>query len=103
MHATDPSNGFTPLHIAAAHSRSLLLPVLLNAGADPHARDKYGRSVMDLACATPLSLRDEHEKQFLSHLTTQLNALRTRIARKLKDSVQGWSSDVTVLVSQYVL
>ena len=103
VHATDASNGFTALHIAAVHSRALLVPVLLNAGADPYARDKYGRTVLQVATATPASLRDEHETQFIVSLNSQISALRTRIVRKLNESVKGWSSDVTILVSCYVL
>ena len=41
--------GATPLHIAASWSRRDVLQLFLASGADPGARDKNGKTALDLA------------------------------------------------------
>lgn len=44
-------NGLTPLLIAAARNRPAICKMLLDAGADPSATDKLGRSALSMAVA----------------------------------------------------
>jgi signal recognition particle 43 kDa protein len=43
--------GYTPLHIAAGYLNKSIVRILLEAGADPEAKDKQERSPLDLVLA----------------------------------------------------
>ncbi|MES2820980.1 MAG: ankyrin repeat domain-containing protein [Pseudomonadota bacterium] len=47
-HDLHESHGFTPLHWAARGNREML-QLLIEAGADPHAADQFGRLPIDIA------------------------------------------------------
>lgn len=51
LQMADESNGFVPLTLAAAAGRRHACAVLLDAGADPNARDKYGKTPLLWAAA----------------------------------------------------
>ena len=66
LNARDERESSTPLHLAARHSEDpAVINALLNAGADPKARDKYS--------ATPLHIAAMHNKN-PAVLTALLNA-----------------------------
>ena len=50
----------TPLHLCATHGHANIAKLMLDKGADPHARDAWGNSFTDIATAvsTRLVLKD---------------------------------------------
>ncbi len=54
--AVDAKTGMTPLHRAASHGNSHLCRILLEAGANPNLKDKWGRTAFDIAQGIALRL-----------------------------------------------
>ncbi len=64
----DMSNNATPLHLAAEYSHNRLVEMLLKKGADAKALDSNGKTPLELAMETVVSIGELHQQRTVETL-----------------------------------
>jgi hypothetical protein len=64
----DMSNNATPLHLAAEYSHNRLVEMLLEKGADAKALDSNGKTPLELAMETVVSIGEFHQQRTVETL-----------------------------------